>query len=68
MQPTSQHSETSWLRQGLIFGLLLGLVQVSLWLITLAIPLVPIRFGVDFLLVPLLSLVGGLLASLRVSR
>jgi hypothetical protein len=68
MQPTSQHSETSWLRQGLIFGLLLGLIQVTFWLITFAIPLVPIRSGVELLLVPLLSFVGGLVAGLRVSR
>lgn len=68
MQPTSQHSETSWLRQGLIFGLLLGLVQLIIWLTTFAIPFVPIRSGVTFLLLPLLSLVAGLLAGLRVSR
>ena len=68
MQPTSQHSGISWLRQGLIFGLLLGLIQLTLWLITFGIPLVSIRSGVELLLAPLLAFVGGLVAGLRVSR
>lgn len=68
MQPTSQHSMTSWLWQGLIFGLLLGLVLLITWQATFAIPIFPIRMSVSFLLPPLLSFVAGFFVGMRVSR
>jgi hypothetical protein len=68
MQPTSQYTETSWLRQGLIFGLLLGLVLLITWLATLAIPFFLFRSGMSFFLPPILTFVAGLLVGMRVSR
>jgi hypothetical protein len=64
MQQNSHHSASSWLWQGLMFGLPLGLLQFLFWLLTLAIPVVSIGSVVHFFVVSLLALVGGLLAGL----
>ncbi len=68
MQPSSTRSGVPWLRQGLIFGALLGLIRIIILIIGSFIHLLIIGAMIDFFLVPFLFLVGGVYAGLRASQ